>query len=376
MNVKNTKKRIPAMITAAGLVGMAAVFTLALVTGCASSPKNSGSTVELKAKNVSFKSEAGNLSIKNDTTVDVVVFAGKVEKDCVLGGIKKGQERSFDLSKLPGIPNNTSLMIRVASYETYRGKARITEEDVIYTGLVAYNLGDKNYLTIYRNLDMSRESCFYASNESENYVLELRLDKPSQGDVLATLAPLETNKRIFLKPKDDGNPYAIYPTWIYIDPNTNEKTAITSKKEDRRRVNPQPDGKDAYLKPFEGPSVSTGIVYHVAFINVQNDTNSGIVFQNGPNPLKNQNGIQFTPGGKPNDVYEIPSENGDSGQKYTGLSIEFDNFSKMAIAPTTFMPGYKYELVITEMNGNYEYDIREVGKKSLVEDSRIQLFME
>lgn len=64
MNMKNTKKRIPAMIMAAGLVGMAAALALALVTGCASTPKNSGSTVELKAKNVSFKSEAGNLSIK------------------------------------------------------------------------------------------------------------------------------------------------------------------------------------------------------------------------------------------------------------------------------------------------------------------------
>lgn len=356
------------------------VITTALIAVAAmpmyAKKKADKGVVQLKMKEISFKSEPGDLFIKNDTTVDVVVFAGKVEKDCVLGSIKKGQERSFDLSKLPGIPKSTSLMIRVASYETYRSKVRITEEDVIYTGLVAYNLGDKNYLTIYGNLDMSQETCFYASNESENYVLELRLDKPSQGEVLATLAPLETNKRIFLKKKDDGNPYNIYPTWIYIDPSTNEKTSITSKKEDRRRVVPQPDGNDAYLDPFKGPSVSTGIGYKVAFINIQNDTNSGIVFLNGPNPLKNQKGSRFTPGGKPNDVYEIPSENGDSGQTYTGLKVEFDNFSKMAIAPTTFMPGYKYELVITDMNGNYEYDIREVGKKSLVEDSRIQLFME
>ena len=377
MNMKNTKKRIPAMIMAAGLVGMAAALALALVTGCASTPKNSGSTVELKAKNVSFKSEAGSLSIVNGTSDDVVVFAGKVEKGCLLGGIKKEGERSFDLSKIPGIPANGSILIRVASYNTYRGKARITEDDVIYTGLVVYDLkdpGDRSSLTIYKGVDVAQKECIYASNESENYVLELRVRDPAQGEVIATLAPLETNKRIFMKSRDDGFAYDFYATWVYVNPQTNEKTSMNSGKTDRKRARPEAVGGNITPLRFEGPSMSK-LGYDVAFISVQNDTSSGIEFRNGETTLKNQKGIRFTASGR-TDVYEITSQNGDSGQKYTGLKVEFDNFSKMAIAPTTFMPGYKYELVIMDSNGNYEYDIREVGKKSLVEDSRIQLFME
>lgn len=354
-----------------------AAVALAVIAGCASSPKNSGSTVELKTKSISFKSESGSLSIKNDVSDDVVVFAGKVEKDCVLGGIKKKEVRSFDLSKIPGIPTNGSLLIRVASYKTYRGKARVTEDDVIYTGLVVYDLkdpGDRSSLTIYKGVDVAQKNCIYASNESENYVLELREGNPSQGEVIATLAPLETNKRIFMNRRDDGFAYDFYATWVYVNPQTNEKTSMNSGKTDRKRAIPEAVGGNITPMRFEGPSVSK-LGYDVAFISVQNDTGSGIEFRNGETTLKNQKGIRFTASGR-SDVYEITSENGDSGQTYTGLKVEFDNFSKMAIAPTTFMPGYKYELVITEMNGNYEYAIREVGKKSLVEDSRIQLFME
>lgn len=346
-------------------------------SGYAKSAKKQNNVTELKNKNVSFKSESGSLSIRNDTTQDIVVFVGKVEKDRVLGGIRKGEERGFDLSKIPGIPANGSLLIRAALYNTYRGKARITEENVIYTGLVVYDLkdsSDRSSLTIYKGVDLEQKTCVYASNENENFVLELRLGTPSQGEVVATLAPLATNKKIYLQPKSDGTPYDFYATWVYVNPKTNEKTSMNSGKTDRRREVPRSPGEDMTPMRFEEPS-SSNIGYDVAFITVQNDTHSGIVFQNAGTILKNQKGIRFTSSGK-HDVYEISAENGSAGHKYTALEVEFDDFSRKRIEPITFVPGYKYDLIIMDMNGTYEYDIREVGKKSLVEDSRIELFME
>ena len=62
MNVKNTKKRIPAMIMAAGLVGMAAVLALTLVTGCASSPKK-------QAKEAARQREAAIAALKPIQTI-------------------------------------------------------------------------------------------------------------------------------------------------------------------------------------------------------------------------------------------------------------------------------------------------------------------
>ena len=358
------------------LIGMLmAVVAATLILGCGST-KNAGATV-LNKKDVSFKSEPGSLSISNETSQDVVVFVGKVEKDTVLGGITKNQTRSFNLSKLQGIPESGSLLIRVATFETYKGKAVVTEDDVIYTGLVVYNLkqaDDKIALTIYKGVDTAQQTCIYVSNESENFVLELRQGNPSQGEIIATLPPLQTNKRIYLSPRDDGLAYDFYPQFVFVNPKTGEKTSMNAGKSDRKRAYPERVGGDITPMRFEGPSKSS-VGYDVAFISLQNDTHSGLEFRNGETTLKNQKGIRFTPSGR-TDVYEIQSTNGESGQTYTGLQLEFDNFTKKSIERYTFLPGYKYELIITDMNGNYQYDIREVGQKSLVEDARIQLFNE
>ena len=354
----------------------AAVLFAALVAGCVStnSAKNG---VNLKAKDVSFKSEAGSLTISNETASDVVVFVGRVEKNTVIGGIKANEQRTFDLSKVPGIPDTGSLLIRAATFETYKGRARITEDDVIYTGLVVYNLKDKtdrSSLSIYQGVDSSQQTCIYVSNESEYYVLELRMGNPGQGEVIATLPPLQTNKRIYLSPRDDGLAYDFYPTFVFVNPATGEKTSMNAGKTDRRRSYPKTPKENLTPIRFQGPSKSN-IGYDVAFINLQNDTNTGLVFNNAETILKNQKGIRFTDSGT-TDVYEIQSTNGDEGQLYTALTFEFDDYTRKTISPYKFKAGYKYNVVVTQMNGNYQYDIREVGQKSLVEDARIQLFGE
>lgn len=348
-----------------------------LFVSCGSTSNASGGTVTLKSKDVNFKSESGSLSIQNETTSDLVIFVGRIEKGSVLGGIEKNGTRSFDLSKISGISDSGSLLIRAATYEAYKGKARITEDDVIYTGLVVYNLkdpADRSSLSIFRGVDTQQQTCIYVSNESENFVLELRQGNPSQGEVIATLAPLTTNKRIYLAPRDDGLSYDFYPTFVYVNPKTNEKSSMNAGKTDRKRAVPEKVGGAITPIRFTGPSAST-IGYDVAFISLQNDTGSGIEFRNANTILKDQKGIGFTASGR-SAVYEVTSTNGESGQLYSALTMVFDDFTEKTISPQTFLPGYKYELVVTSMNGNYQYDIRKVGKKSLVEDARIQLFME
>ena len=355
---------------------LAAVTACMVMAGCESLPeKKEVTTVELKE--VSFTSEPGSLTISNDSSVDVVIFAGKVEKNTILGGIKAGQSRSFNLSKIPGIPDAGSLLIRAATFETYKGNARITENDVIYSGLVVYNLKDKSdrsQLNIYSGVDSVQQTCIYVSNESEHYVLELRMGNPGQGEVIATMYPLQINKRIYLAKRDDGLPYEFYPTFIYVNPKTGEKTSMNAGKTDRRRAVPKNPKENLTPIRFQGPSQSS-VGYDVAFINLQNDTNTGIVFNNAETILKNQKGIRFTDSGT-TDVYEIQSTNGDEGQLYTALTFEFDNFTRKTISPYKFKAGYKYDVIVTQMNGNYQYDIREVGKKSFVENAKIQLFNE
>ena len=357
------------------------LLIFAVMAGCVStdsSAKTGGRSVTLRDKDVSFSSEPGSLTIQNNASVDLVIFAGKVERNAILGGVRAGKPRTFNLGKIEGIPENGSLLIRAATFETYKGKARLTEADVIYTGLVVYNLKDKfekSQLTIYENVDVSQKTCIYVSNESENYILELRLGNPGQGEVIATLPPLQSNKRVYLAPSsEDGLGYAFFPTFVFVDPRTGEKTSMNGGKTDRKRAIPEPVGSNVTPIRFSGPSKSM-IGYDVAFINLQNDTGSAIEFRNAETVLKNQKGWRLTPSGRI-DVYEIQSTNGDAGQLYSALTFEFDDYSKKTMSPYKFKPGYKYDVVVTQVNGNYQYDIREVGQKSLVEDARIQLFME
>lgn len=350
------------------------LISSAIQLSAASKKDNS---VKLKKKDVSFKSEPGSLTINNETSDDLVIFVGRVEKSAVLGGISKNSKRTFNLNNIDGISDSGSLLIRAATYELYRGKARITDEDVVFTGLVVYNLkdaSDRSSISIYKGVDTQQQSCIYVSNESENFVLELRMGNPSQGEVLATLAPLTTNKRIYLAPRDDGLSYDFYPTFVYVNPKTNEKTSMNAGKTDRKRAYPEAVGGPITPIRFTGPS-GASIGYDVAFLSLQNDTDSGIEFRNAGTILKDQKGIGFTASGR-NAVYELTSTNGESGQTYSALTMVFDDFSEKTIDVQKLKPGFKYELVVTSMNGNYEYDIREVGKKSIVEDAHIVLFNE
>jgi hypothetical protein len=82
-----------------------------------------------------------------------------VENGNVLGGIRAQGSRSFDLAKLPLPQRQGSLLIRVTSFDTYKKKNfRVTEEDVIYTGLVVYSLddsGDRTNLNIFKGVDQT-----------------------------------------------------------------------------------------------------------------------------------------------------------------------------------------------------------------------------
>ena len=355
---------------------------LASILGCVSTDggmRKQGEVI-LREGEVSFESENGSLTIENSTAVDLVIFAGKVEKKAILGGIRKGEVRDFDLRKLPGIPQSGSLLVRATTIDMYekKGKAKITEDDVIYTGLVVYDFKDKSdrsRLNIYSGVDTTQQTCIYVSNESDFYVMELQIGNPGQGEVIATLYPGQLNKCVYLSKRKDGFSYDFYPRFIYVDPKTGEKTPMTASKKDRRRAIPDVVGADHLTTlRFEGPS-SSSVGYDVAFLNLQNDTHTGIEFRNAEAALKNQKGNRFTPSGR-SDVYELPASNREAGQLYTALTFEFDNFSKTTINSYKFKAGYKYDVIVTEMNGNYQYDIREVGEKSFTEGKRIELFME
>jgi hypothetical protein len=315
----------------------------------------------------------GSLTINNQASFDVIIFAGKVANDNVLGGIRSGRSRTFDISALSLPAKNGSFLIRAASYTTYsRKNRRVTEADVLYTGLVVYDLGDPRDATninIYAGINQEQNEYIYVSNTSK-FVLELRVDTPN-GEKLATLAPLQENKRVFLSPLPQGMPYSFYPTYVYIDPSTNEVKSFSAKsRADRERGIPNAESVNPLV--FSGPGDTSNIAYKIGFFRVKNDTSEGFNLMDGTLLPPDQKGRRFVASGEMQ-TFELLS--GDAGQVYTNLSLEFDSTKTLRFNPVSIKPGIVYDVSIINRSGNYAYDIRETAYKDKLEDMQVSLLL-
>jgi hypothetical protein len=351
------------------------------LAGCGSTPPPEGTT-ELTLGASDFQSDKnGILKINNYASFDVAIFAGRVERGNFIGAIKARGSRDFDIAKIPDIPRQGAFLFRATSYQqvTKKGKVGITEENVVYAGLVAYDLDKPRRLErdIFANVDEAEETFIYVSNITK-YVLELRVNSPD-GEKVGVLSPGQRNKKLWMKPHPDGLPYRFFPTYVYINANTGEMDAFTDEvNRNGPRFEPRSQGSQVRLVEFEGPGTDLGGVkqYNVAFVRLQNDTNDLLSFETARAAyVKNTRGtVNTNPGDS--DVYEIVSDSGAEGRTYSNLGVEADSGHVTFQPPITFKPGYEYALVVTEMNGAIQHDVKELGLKSVQEQNRINLFGE
>ena len=340
-----------------------------------------GTTV-MKINEADFQSDRnGLLKINNYASFDVAVFAGKVERGNFIGAIKARGSRDFDISKLKDIPRKGAFLFRVTSYQTLnkKGKVGITEEDVVYTGLVAYDLtrpDRKIEKDIFAHVDEKQETFIYVSNITK-YVVELRLDSPD-GEKVGVLSPGQRNKKLWIEQQPDGLPYRFFPTYIYVNPNTGEMDAFTDiENKSGTRFEPRAASAQVRVVEFKDPATKPeGKQYNVAFLRLQNDTNGLLSFETAQNMYnKNTRGsVNTNPGDT--DTYEVAADTGPTGRTYTNMGVEHDSGHLVFAPPVTLKPGYQYTIVVTQMNGIYQHAYKELGPKSEVESNRIDLFLE
>jgi hypothetical protein len=187
------------------ILGIMAMIALVLA-GCTTPPP--GTTV-MKINEEDFTSDTnGILRINNFTNFDVAIFAGKVGRGNYMGAIHAKGSRMFDITKIQSsLARKGAFLFRAVSYETLskNGKANISESNVIYTGLVAYDLDRPDRTVerdIFANVDDKEQTFIYLANPTK-YVVELRLDSPD-GDKVAVLGPGERNKKVWIKKQEDG----------------------------------------------------------------------------------------------------------------------------------------------------------------------------
>jgi hypothetical protein len=362
------------------ITGMALVIAF-ILGGCISPPPG---TTTMKINEEDFADDAnGILRITNLTNFDVAIFAGKVGRGNYMGAIHPNGHRVFDITKIQSsLARKGAFLFRAVSYETLskNGKANINESNVVYTGLVAYDL-DRPDRTIERdifaNVDDKEQTFIYLSNPTK-YVVELRLDSPD-GEKVAVLGPGERNKKVWIKEQQDRLPYRLFVTYVYINPNTGELDAFTDlENKDGKRFEPRGnDGSTLQVITLPDPTTRPGgKQYNIAFIQLQNDTNGLLNLQPTEGMyLKNTRGSRSTREGD-TDTYEIAADTGDIGKTYTNLGVEHDSGYFKFTPPQTVMPGYKYNVIVTNMSGNYQYVWQDLGKKEEAETNERFLQLE
>jgi len=360
------------------LVMFVAVVMITTVISCGTTQK--GTTVVIKEDD--FKSDAGGkLTINNMSGVELAIFVGKVERGNFIGAIGTGasgraRSRAFNIDKIAGLPQRGTFIIRATSFDNLnkRGLSGINEEDVIYSGLITFDKSNTDRLEhdIFRGIDASQQTFIHVSNETK-YVLELRRGS-SDGEKVAVLSPGQKYKKIWLQPDPTGFPLLLFPTYIYLDPSTGEINAFTDRENiNGQRFEPEGLGSDQRVITFKGPTTG-GPQYNVAFISFQNDTNSLLNFMTAEGNFKrNDRGTLNTSPGR-TDTYQIDA--GDRGKIYTVAGVQSDS-GFHSIGRLDVLPGHKYQLIVTQMNGPIQATpLIDMGVKSVAEDAVISLFGE
>jgi hypothetical protein len=125
---------------------------------------------------------------------------------------------------------------------------------------------------------------------------------------------------------------------------------------------------------FAVPTDTSDIGYQLGFLRLKNDTSESLNFMDGTTWLADQKGRRLVESGQFS-TFELAAMSADQGQLYTNLNMEFDSTQILRVNNLSIKPGVVYDMVITNANGNYAYDVRETEYKDKLEDMRISLFL-
>lgn len=327
------------------VVGMVAVViaSASLIVGCASTKSGADySTAKQAAKlDISFANEAtGTLTVQNDVKEPLVLFAGSIANNHVIGGIKALDTRTFEIfDDLPSEKSRGTFLLRAVKESVYRSKGTaLDKDDVIFGRVITYDSNDRNKQT---NITIQSrnggDGIVYFENDS-NLVLELRLDSP-EGETIAVLSPFQRKTQIHLEPNPYG--YTYFPVWRYYDKKNDTIGTISvtdlSQGESASPVVPG-SGRDPQFVVFPKPDVSK--IYAPVFqVRIANETSGGILFRSGQTPqITRDTGIAMVNSGESIVGFEFDMKN-NKEREIGGLNFDIRKGNDKAIS----IPRYTYK---------------------------------
>jgi hypothetical protein len=319
---------------------IAAVMALA---GCAT--KNGAeSTSARQAAQVNIKwddDRTGMLTVNNNVNEPLVLFAGTIINQHILGGVRALSTRRIDFFDRMEDAGGTFLL-RAVKETSYRSKgSQLTSDDIIFAGLVVYDKGAARAIQVNINQMLDGDAYVVIQNDT-NMALQIRIDRPD-GPTLTTLAPLERNKKVYMEPNPDG--YVFFPVYEYYDRVSMGIRSVTARDlADGIPMMPVVPGPGRNIPVINFNSKPADLFSPFATLIVTNETTRGAFLLSGSSRLTNQNGTtMINPG---NETYELNLQK----QRFLrigGLNVDLS----LGVANIIQIPEYDYE-------AGYNYQVR------------------
>jgi hypothetical protein len=309
----------------------------------------------------------GTLEVINGSTKDIVVFHGQVPtKNSIMGGIRAGVTKTFDVSKyVDDFDVGGYIILKGISREEYLD-GKLSDPKVEFRAMATYKRGTKYRIQI--DASYMGEYGFKVNNTS-SVGLELRKNSPD-GEKVAYLGAFESNQMIYTSTK---NSIRLFPVYVYYNKSTGEVTTLKTA-DIFSSVNAAPrelagaTSMNGYSFPSEDTNlwdeIKKTLKTSVAYIKIRNNMSNqeaAYLTIGGSNYLYSQSGYDAVGSGEPL-VFEIEGSDMAGGLE-TNLMVNIYN-------GLIKIPVLMKESVEEEINGE-EVIVGEDGEEETVPTTTI-----
>jgi len=216
----------------------------------------------------------GTLTVLNNTSKDMVLFHKQPTINNILGGVRAGANKTFDISDdVEDFSVGGYIVLRGMTLDEYnKNKSNLTIAKTEYSAMATYGQGKKFRADI--NPSYTGEYYYRATNAGA-IGIELRKDS-SDGEKIGYLPALSTNYNLYFS---SPNSMTVFPVYVFYSRIT--KTVTTIKPTDfgsSVSVGPRPvtDSTITTVRFPNDPSIQwaqivANITYPVAFVTVTNN---------------------------------------------------------------------------------------------------------
>jgi hypothetical protein len=294
------------------------------------SPKQSSSGLKMDDDSGAY------LIINNNINEPLILFAGAVNNNYILGGIRAMSTRRINFYNVVTESAGTFLL-RAVKENVYRSKGSgIGSDDVVFAHIVTYD--KRNPRTVQLNIDkrLGGQALVVIENHTR-MALEVVLNSPD-AETLTTLAPGEMNRKVYLDP--DPNGYVFYPIFKYYDKTASVIQTVETDRGTARRMNPENPAETGRTITIKFDNVPADrLTFRFATIIVRNEGEEGIfLLEGGGTRLRHQNnGNLINPG---NETFNIFLDGRAQDRAY-----QFDYFGKnYPVRRYNYKPGNTYQI--------------------------------